>query len=133
MNLILDANALIAYLHGETGSNYVEGMLFDPRAICFVHAVNLCEVFYEFRRLGGEGRGQGAVLDLLNTGLLIREDMDDDFWQEAGRIKAIFKRISLADCFCAALAARIEGEVVTADKEFTPLSEQAGYKINFIR
>jgi len=59
--------------------------------------------------------------------------MDDDFWQEAGRIKADFRRISLADCFCAALAARIDGEVVTADKEFRPLAEQGGYKINFIR
>lgn len=133
MNLVLDANALIAYLHQEEGDILVKDLLFHPNHVCFVHAVNLCEVFYETRRLGGEQKAQATMLELRETGLLVREDMDDDFWQEAGRIKAELRRISLADCFCAALAARIDGEVVTADKEFRPLAEQGGYKINFIR
>ena len=41
--------------------------------------------------------------------------MDEDFWQEAGRIKADYKRVSLADCFCVALSNRVSGEVVTSD------------------
>ena len=132
MNLVFDANALIAYLHQEEGDALVQGLLFDPNHVCFVHAVNLCEVFYEARRLGGEKKAQATMLELRATGILVREDMDDDFWQEAGRIKADFRRISLADCFCAALAARIDGEVVTADKEFRPLAD-SGHNIIFIR
>ena len=52
---------------------------------------------------------------------------------KAKRIKADYKRISLADCFCAALAKRVEGSVVTADQEFKPLADAAGCSVEFIR
>lgn len=132
MNLVLDANALIAYLEDEVGGSLVGSLLTDAENTCFVHSVNLCEVYYGARRGHGEEAAQQALLVLHDAGLLVREDMDDDFWQAAGRIKADYKRISLADCFCAALADRVGGEVVTADKEFVPLAD-AGHKINFIR
>ena len=73
------------------------------------------------------------VRDLRAAGIQVREDMDDDFWQSAGRIKADFRRISLADCFCAALAERVDGEVVTADQEFKPLADAGDHKVSFIR
>jgi len=133
MNLVFDANAIIASLHGEQGGELVDSLLHDPAHVCFMHAANLCEVFYEFRRKRGEEQAQAVLRDLRDAGLRAREDLDDDFWQEAGRIKADFRRISLADCFCAALAKRLEGAVVTADQEFKPLADQAGYEITFIR
>lgn len=134
MTLVFDSNALIASLHDEEGGDLVQNLLLDPEHTCLIHAANLCEVYYEFRRLGGEQAAQAVLLDLHNAGLLVREDMDEELWLEAGRIKADFRRISLADCFCAALSSRVGGEVVTADKEFAPLAEpSAGYKINFIR
>ncbi len=134
MTLVFDSNALIASLHGEPGGQYVQGLLSDPENVCIVHATNLCEVYYEFRRIGGEAYAQAVLVSLRDAGILVREDMDDDFWQEAGRIKADIRRISLADCFCAALASRLDGEVVTADKEFAPLADPAyGYRVNFIR
>jgi predicted nucleic acid-binding protein len=111
----------------------VQSLLLDPLHVCFVHALNLCEVFYEFRRQGGEERAQETLSHLRDSGLIARDDMDEALWQEAGRIKADLKRISLADCFCAALAARIDGEVITADKEFKPLAEAGEHKITFIR
>jgi predicted nucleic acid-binding protein len=132
MNLVFDANALIASLHGEEGGKLVDSLIQDRQHTCFVHAASLCEVFYEFRRRGEE-QAQAVLRDLRDAGLRVREDMDDDFWQEAGRIKADLRRISLADCFCAALAKRVEGAVVTADQEFKPLADQAGYEITFIR
>jgi PIN domain nuclease of toxin-antitoxin system len=132
VTFVFDANALIAYLNGEQGEELVEGLLTDPQNECFVHATNLCEVFYDFRRTGGEDVAQSALLDLRNAGLMLRDDMDEDLWQEAGRTKADLKRISLADCFCAALAERVDGAVVTADAEFRPLAD-SGRNIVFIR
>lgn len=132
MTLVFDANALIAYLNGEQGDELVDGLLTDPQNECLVHATNLCEVFYDFRRTGGEDVAQSAMKDLHDTGLVLRDDMDVDLWQEAGRIKADLRRISLADCFCAALAERVEGAVVTADAEFKPLAD-SGRDIIFIR
>ena len=133
MNLVFDANALIAYLEDEQGGGLVEALLRDHNNACFVHAANLCEVYYGARRGHSEQAAQESVSILRETGLVTREDMDDDFWQEAGRIKADLRRISLADCFCAVLAKRVEGAVVTADQEFKPLVNKAGYEITFIR
>ncbi|MHB9036307.1 MAG: PIN domain-containing protein [Armatimonadota bacterium] len=133
MNLVFDSSALIAYLRNEDGVNTVEELLLDMGNACCVHAVNLCEVYYEARRRGGEERAQAALIVLHRTGLLPREDMDEDFWQHAGRIKADYRRISLADCFCAALAVRLAGEVVTADREFEPIAAAGACQVRFIR
>ena len=59
--------------------------------------------------------------------------MDEELWQDAGRLKADYRRISIADCFCAALANRIGGEVITADREYEPLKNDGECKIRFIR
>ena len=134
MNLVLDSSALIAYLRNESGSDVTEELLEDPGNTCYVHAVNLCEVFYEARRRAGEERAQAALVVLSLAGIVTREDLDDDFWREAGRIKADYKRISLADCFCAVLANRTGAEVVTADrKEFEPIAQQGVCRVRFIR
>ncbi|MBI2844396.1 MAG: PIN domain-containing protein [Armatimonadetes bacterium] len=64
MNLVFDANALIAYLSNEEGADVTEGLLMDRGNVCFVHALNLCEVYYEARRAGGEDRAQAALAEL---------------------------------------------------------------------
>ena len=59
--------------------------------------------------------------------------MDDDFWRRVGEFKAR-GRISLADCFCLALAERLSGQVVTSDhKEFDPIVPLNIVPILFIR
>ncbi len=133
MNLVLDASALIAYLEDEPGAELVEGLLNSPADVSFVHAVNLCEVYYSARGEHGEPAAQAAVAELRKAGLSMREDMDDELWREAGRFKAGHRKISLADCFCAALANRIGGEVITADREYEPLKDAGACKVRFIR
>ncbi len=121
MNLVMDACALIAYLHAEPGAEIVKESLSGSFDVCLAHAINLCEVYYGIRREFGEQAAQQAVAKLRKAGLSIREDMDGQLWQAAGRIKADYRRVSLADCLCAAFANRIGGEVVTADRrEFVP-------------
>jgi len=133
MNLVFDANALIAYLEDETGAELVEGLLSSSADVGFVHSINLCEVYYAARREYGEKAAQAAIAELRKNGLSIREDMDEELWQDAGRLKADYRRISIADCFCAALANRIGGEVITADREYEPLKNDGECKIRFIR
>lgn len=133
MNLVIDASALIAYLEDEPGAEVVDTAL-TGSDVCFAHAINLCEVYYGARREHGEQIAQDAIVMLRRAGLSIREEMDEEFWQAAGRIKADYKRVSLADCMCAALANRIGGEVVTADRhEFEALAAAGACRVRFIR
>jgi len=56
----------------------------------------------------GEQDAEAVLRDLEDAGIVEREDMDRDFWRQAGKLKADYRRISLADCFCAALANRLD-------------------------
>ncbi len=100
---------------------------------CMAHAVNLCEVFYDFMRDQDEDEAASAVEDLKGRGLVVREDIDQEFWQEVGRHKAT-NRVSLADCFAIALANRVNGELITSDHhEFDPIADQGICRVQFIR
>jgi hypothetical protein len=49
-----------------------------------------------------------------------------EFWQTVGTIKAIHRRVSLADCFAVALANRLGATVPTAyHHEFEALADKA--------
>jgi PIN domain nuclease of toxin-antitoxin system len=131
---ILDASAMIAYLRGEPGAETVSANLTDPTNECLVHAVNLCEVYYDFYRANGEEVARAATADLLLAGVQLRDDLSMDFWQAAGALKATLRRISLADCFAITLAQRTTGSVMTSDHhEFDPVASQSLCPILFIR
>ena len=44
-NQVLDASALVAYVNSEPGGHAGDAMVTDPDALCYAHAVNLCEVY----------------------------------------------------------------------------------------
>ncbi len=133
MNHVLDACAMLAYLSGEKGSEVVEALLADPAEVCYAHAVNLCEVYYDFLRRSDEHIAREAVADLLAVGIIERRDLSRRFWQAVGAHKAR-GRISLADCFCIALAQRLSADLVTSDRrEFEPLVALGLVAIRFIR
>ena len=134
MNVILDACAVIAFVKDEVGSDIVEDYLYDRNTCCLIHSLNLCEVYYDFWRSGGEEIAETIVEDLQRMDVIIRNDLMMDFWQQAGKYKAIIKRISLADCFALTLANRENGILVTSDrKEFEPVVSMGICQINFIR
>jgi PIN domain nuclease of toxin-antitoxin system len=133
MPFILDACAMIAFLRDEEGSSSVEELL-NKDDICVAHAINMCEVYYDFLRASGdESIARGAIQDLEAVGISTREDMDFNLWSIAGKHKA-GGRISLADCFAIALALRVGGTVVTTDhKEFDPIARRGHCPIRFVR
>ena len=110
MIYVFDSSAMIAYLRKETGHHVVSSLFADPKNTCSAHAANLCEVFYDFRRSVDEAAAQNTLADLLRIGLIERTDFDRAFWQEAARLKADWRKISLADCFGLVLAQRLGGQ-----------------------
>jgi PIN domain nuclease of toxin-antitoxin system len=134
VNYVLDASALIAFLRDEPGAERVDGLLTDPTNACYAHVLNLCEVFYDFHRQAGDAVALEALRDLETAGVITREDLEPQFWQEAGRLKSQFRRVSLADCFCTALTERLGAELVTSDHhEFDAIAPLGVVSILFIR
>lgn len=133
MNLILDACAFLAYLMDEPGSDVVESILVDESSACFALSLNLCEVYYQILRQSDDVTARQAVDDLLSDGIVEWSDMGRLFWEVVASHKAR-GRISLADCFCIALAQELSGQVVTSDhREFDPLVPLGICPIMFIR
>jgi predicted nucleic acid-binding protein len=131
---ILDASAMIAYLRGESGEDIVSAILVDPTHACLVHALNLCEVYYDFYRANGETTARDAMHDVFGLGVQLRSDLSTDFWQMAGALKARLRRISLADCFAVTLAQEVGGTLLTSDHhEFDSVAAQGVCSFAFIR
>jgi PIN domain nuclease of toxin-antitoxin system len=134
MIYVLDACAMIALLRGEPGEDVVWSYVRDDNIPCQAHSINLCEVYYNFCRVGGEDIATGAIADLKALGIIERNDFDLEFWQEAGRHKALVKRISLADCFAITLANRVGGVLLTSDHhEFDPIADRGSCQVMFFR
>jgi len=132
-DMVMDACALIAFLRDEDGSENIEKMFNDADIGCCAHAINLCEVYYDFLRVADRKTAINAIKDLIGFGLIIRDDMDSGLWRAAGDLKATY-RLSLADCFAVALTSRVDGKLVTSDHhEFDPLVEKNICNIHFFR
>ena len=125
---------MIAYLRNEPGAEMVEDALTAPGSQCFAHAINLCEVFYDFFRSAGEAEAVDAIADLSSVGITERNDLDRDFWMAAGRLKGAHHRISLADCCGLTFAKRLGAQFLTTDhRELDSIAASGSYTILFIR
>lgn len=134
MIYILDASAMIAFLRDERGADVVAEVLLDPDSQCHAHALNLCEVFYDFHRASGLRDAKQAIADLSRAGVIEDASLASVTWQAAGILKANLRRVSLADCFAIELTQRMNGVVLTADHhEFDVLAAQSLCRISFIR
>lgn len=135
MRYVLDTCAIISLIRNEDGASIVRQALEMENNICFAHAVNLCEVYFDCLRCHGNAPAETLLTNLIEAGLMIRDDMDVDFWKAAGNLKAK-GRICLADCFAVALSAREDAVLLTSDHhEFEPLLATPGFpaQVQFIR
>jgi predicted nucleic acid-binding protein len=77
---------------------------------------------------------EAAMSDLLALGIEDRINMDSAFWKDVGGLKAVYRRVSLADCCALALARRLGARLETADRhEFEPILTAGISQIEFIR
>ena len=126
---ILDASALIAFLHNEPGTDAVVDAI---TATAAVSVVNWAETL---SKVAADGDDPQQVADSLQTSdsPLILEPLTDADCVEIARLRPLTKThgLSLADRACLALARRLEIPVVTADRDWADLN--LGTTIQLIR
>ena len=134
MIVILDACAVIAFFRDEEGSEMVEHFLIDSQHICYIHVINLCEVYYDFLRSNNQDYANQMVSELQEVGVIFKADLEQDFWQLVAYYKATIRRVSLADCFALALTKNLKGTLITSDHhEFDRIVPLEICPITFIR
>ncbi|MBS1786140.1 MAG: PIN domain-containing protein [Acidobacteria bacterium] len=134
MIYVLDSSAMIALANDETGADVIESLLADPQNKCYAHVINLCEVFYDAIRRSNEAQAVNLISELRSLGVIENRDLVTAFWQQAGRLKALHRRVSLADCFALALTLRLDSELVTSDHhELDALAAAGVCPIKFFR
>ena len=124
-SVVLDSHALLTYLEGEPGADFVEnalGMADQGKVEMFMTIVNWGEVYYSLLRSKGERTAQEAtfVLDQLPVEIV---NMDMNLVQRASRIRERF-RLPNGPCFAASLASSRGCPVLTGDELFRPLIEE---------
>jgi PIN domain nuclease of toxin-antitoxin system len=124
-SFILDSYAVLAFLFNERGAGKVTE-LFEKAAesdtFVFMAAPNWAEVRYMVERKVGSKQWDTVRAKLL--ALPIQVIPADQLLAEiAGGIK-VSKRISLADCFAAALAHQKKADLYTGDPEFRTVEKE---------
>lgn len=122
---VLDSYAVLAFLFNEGGAGKVAELLekaAESDTFMFIAAPNWAEVRYMVERKVGQGQW-GAVRSKLLALPIEIIPADQLLAEIAGEIK-VSKRISLADCFAAALALQKKAELYTGDPEFRSIEKE---------
>jgi len=130
--ITLDTHAVAAFFYGEPGADKVEQILLKARkktAVIIMSAVNYGELFYAVLKKSGREAALKArdMLDAIPVKII---DATRDIALLAGSYKAS-KKMSFADCFCAATARIHSASIVTGDREFKEMEGEI--KITWIR
>jgi predicted nucleic acid-binding protein len=129
---IVDASALIAYFKSENGHEKFAELLRDERNILAMHAVNLCEVYYNYLRSDGLERGEEAWAKADEI-LGVLEKVDGQFMKRVGRWK-VNHNLPLGDAFAAATAEENGCPLVTTDhNDFRAVEEVGALQIVWLR
>jgi predicted nucleic acid-binding protein len=133
MIYVLDTSAVIAVFQAEKGAEVVRNTFAIPGSRHVIHAVNLCELYYDYLKRGDERRARQAIAHVRSMRIEIIRLMRNRFVMDAGLIKQRH-RIALGDCFAIATARYLNGTVVTSDrKELTSVANRSDASILFIR
>jgi len=122
---VLDSYAVLAFLFKEQGYEKVVALLekaAQSESAALIAAPNWAEVRYQVERKVGalkwkeiRGKLSGLPMEIVPVGIELAE--------MAGEIKAT-RRMSLADCFAAALAKHERAEIYTGDPEFRAVEKE---------
>lgn len=148
--VVLDSSAMLAYVKNEVGGPLVAALLGDENVTAYAHAVNLCEVYYDFGPQSNPpclANSQKALEVLKAASVIERNDMDGSFWRDIAFLIAERRaqlpdptkpkqkpRIAMGDAFGLALARRLDAEFVTSDRhELEPIQAAGWCQVVFIR
>lgn len=130
MSVILDASAVLAYLHGEPGWEMVEDVL--NAETCLVSAANQAEIIARSLDRGVTPEAITTILAELGYEVL---DVTATDGQAAGHLRALTRAqgLSLGDRICLATAHRTQARILTADRPWLALAQPLGLDIVCIR
>jgi predicted nucleic acid-binding protein len=122
---VLDSYAVLAFLFQERGHEKVVA-LFEKAAesdkTLLIASPNWAEIRYMIERKVGIAHWLEVRAKLLGLPIEI-VPVDQELAEMAGEIKA-HKKMSLADCFAAALAKQNKAEIYTGDPEFRAVGSE---------
>ena len=122
---VLDSYAILAFLFQESGHEKIVS-LFEKAAesdkTLLIAAPNWAEVRYMIERKVGIAKWREARTKLLGLPIEV-VPADQELAEIAGEFKAA-KKMSLADCFAAALAKQQKAEIYTGDPEFRAIVDE---------
>jgi ribonuclease VapC len=116
--VVLDASAVLAFLQDENGSEKVDSVLSEGRAI--ISAVNYAEVVGKLLEAGLPESSVKIVMENLELQI---EPLDDQQAWQAGMLRVSIREfgLSLGDRACLALAHIKNLSIITADKQWDKL------------
>jgi predicted nucleic acid-binding protein len=133
---VLDACALVAAMRSERGADEVVAALDSAEkgeATVSMNKLNLLEVYYVTHRTCGKDAADKVMSDLKASPVSIIQDIADNIFFEASRLKVRYK-ISLADSIVLAEASMSGGELLTADHhEFDIVEKNEKIRFCWIR
>ena len=114
----------MAYLEDEPAAERVADIIADAHeedVPLFMTVVNLGEVWYIIAREASEADANRSITELRQLGIKF-VDADWDLAYEAAGLKSKHK-MSLPDCFAAALAKQKKAHLITGDPEFKQVEQ----------
>ena len=124
-SLVLDAWAVMALLTNEPEQGAVQSVLAqacENQDRVMMSVVNAAEIWYNIARRFSLAEAETTHAELTDLGI---EFIPADW--ELSRLAADFKarhRMSLADCYAAALARREGASLITGDREFESVEQE---------
>jgi ribonuclease VapC len=118
-NTVLDSYAILVFLFQQKGHERVVDLFekaADADKSVLIASPNWAEVRYMVERKAGLDKWTDVRDKLMGLPIEIIS-VDQTLAELAGEIKAK-QKMSLADCFCAALTKQKRGEIYTGDPEF---------------
>lgn len=127
-SIVLDASALLALTRRERGADRVTELLSDS----VISTVNFSEAAGYYARSGVAEAQIRALFDILR---IERIPFDEELAYIAGLMlpKTRSAGLSFGDRACLALAFRINGRALTADRAWSRIAEDVGVEVEVIR
>ena len=122
---VLDSYAVLAFLFGEAGHETVQTLLeraAESDKTLLIASPNWAEIRYMIERKVGAARWREVRAKLLGLPIEI-VPVEQELAEIAGDIKAT-RKMSLADCFAAALAKQRKADIYTGDPEFHAIESE---------
>lgn len=116
MSHVLDASAVLAWLHGERGAERVEAVIVGSQ----ISTVNLAEVLTKVVERGGNARQ--SRLDLEAYGLVVQSHTADQA-EDCAELRPLTRSrgLSLGDRACLALGRQSQLPILTAERIWADL------------